>query len=306
MAQVIAVATGKGGCGKTTTSLALVYAAASMGRRVLIVDLDPMGGAVPALGLPRPRATIADVFAGKAKVGDAISTHPTLPISCLWGDRRLEDLGATREALARRQGRLKETLAQIPASIDDVVLDTQPDGPALEAPLQLADRVAVPALLDRLSMRGAVMTAALAESLGVLDKVMGIVLSNVPSGHDPALGRVPRLTRRREKLLVALTVEHPQLADTRVAFHSILWARDAWGEVLDGVSPRGEALDHARALFVELGGRERAPLVGWRILRRLATDPAFLPQGESHRHELGEHRVGASAAVTARGEWPGL
>lgn len=59
----------KGGVGKTTVTLGLAEAAAAIGLRVLVVDLDPQANATSGLAVWSAEATVDDVLAGRRAGG---------------------------------------------------------------------------------------------------------------------------------------------------------------------------------------------------------------------------------------------
>lgn len=76
-ARVLAVASGKGGVGKTTTALALAAIYADAGARVLVLDLDPQASASSWLAVEHPGGpSLVDVLAGEAQLDQLARPSP--------------------------------------------------------------------------------------------------------------------------------------------------------------------------------------------------------------------------------------
>jgi flagellar biosynthesis protein FlhG len=83
--RLIALASGKGGVGKTWLAITLSHALARAGRRVLLVDADlGLANVDVQLGL-RPGPGLADVLAGRLPVPEAARRHPDLGLDILTG-----------------------------------------------------------------------------------------------------------------------------------------------------------------------------------------------------------------------------
>ena len=156
MGRVIAVANQKGGVAKTTSVASLGVALSELGRRVLLVDLDPQACLTFSLGLDPESIDLSvhDVLLGRVSASVAIvatEDGPDLLPSTI-------DLAGAEAMLLPRTGReyvLRSALEEISRNYDDILLDCAPSlGVLTINALTAADEVLIPLQCETLSHRG--------------------------------------------------------------------------------------------------------------------------------------------------------
>ncbi len=126
--RIFCVANQKGGVGKTTTTVNLAAGLAQIGRRVLVVDLDPQGNATTGSGLDKRGLphSVYDVLLGNASVAEARQPAGKGGYHVLGANRELAGAEVELVDFERREKRLKDALHAVRADHDFVLIDCPP------------------------------------------------------------------------------------------------------------------------------------------------------------------------------------
>src|SRR5688572_15987217 len=123
-AEIVSVVNQKGGTGKTTTTMNLGCALSSLGKRVLLVDLDPQGNLSYSLGISDAERTMADVVSGQCSAKDAILQAEGVDI--IPGSPDMADIEVSLAGQEQREKFLKKSLSGLAAQYDYILIDSPP------------------------------------------------------------------------------------------------------------------------------------------------------------------------------------
>lgn len=128
MGKIIAICNQKGGTGKTTTAVNLSAALADLGKKVLLVDMDPQGNATSGVGINKNEiqnsayeVVLNKVQASQAICKTAISGLGLIPCNIHLTGAEIELVG-----VLSRENRLKKALSEIKDQYDFIFIDSPP------------------------------------------------------------------------------------------------------------------------------------------------------------------------------------
>ncbi len=154
--RIFAICNQKGGVGKTTTSINLATAMCAVGKRVLLVDLDPQGNASTGLGVKRSslQKSMYDVLFGEAEVQDVIQDTKVPGLSVAPSSIHLSGAEIELVTAERREHRLRDAL-RTPLPYDYIIMDCPPSLNLLTLnALVCTDSVVVPLQCEFYALEG--------------------------------------------------------------------------------------------------------------------------------------------------------
>jgi chromosome partitioning protein len=157
MGTIISVANQKGGVGKTTTSVNLSAAIAHLGKKVLLVDVDPQGNSTSGLGVDKETIeySVYDVLINGIDAKRA--TIPTVMEGLDIIPANIELVGAQVELVSKmaRESFLKKALGPIKGDYDYIFLDCPPSlGILTVNALTASDKILVPIQCEFYALEG--------------------------------------------------------------------------------------------------------------------------------------------------------
>jgi len=194
MGKIISLVNQKGGVGKTTTSINLSASLAVLGKKVLLIDLDPQGNTTTGVGINKGEIekSIYDVLIGECKVTEAMIKTKykklyVIPATINLAGLDAELLEKSRTENGFKKGeQLKNNLIDIKDSFDYIIIDCPPSlGVITTNALTASNSVIIPVQCEFFALEGITQllkTVMLAQkSLNPTLNIEGVLLTMLDS-----------------------------------------------------------------------------------------------------------------------------
>lgn len=155
MGKIIAVANQKGGVGKTTSAVSLAACLADLGKKTLLVDMDPQGNATSGLGITPRDKTSYEVIINRLPLKQAITATAQAGLALVPSDIRLAAAEVELVGQQQREFRLDTMLKPEAALYDFILIDCPPSLSLLTLnALSAAHSVLVPIQCEYYALEG--------------------------------------------------------------------------------------------------------------------------------------------------------
>ena len=258
-AKVLAVANQKGGVGKTTTSLSLGAALLRMGKKVLVLDLDPHACASIHLAFYPENSglTVYDIFQAKPEEWaelwkKVIHSGRGTSFDFAAGSIRLSELETDLKSRPGRGAVLTRALKVLQGEYDYIVMDCPPHvGVLLVNALVAADLVIIPIQTDFLALHG---LRLIFDTIRTLNRVLPapIKFRALPTMFDRRAGACRRVLNLLRKKL------GPKMFETVINLDTNFREASAGGKVIFEIDPNSRGAVEYSILAKEIVAHENA------------------------------------------------
>ncbi len=253
MARIVAIANQKGGVGKTTTAVNLSAALAELGKKVLMVDLDPQGNTTSGLGCSvNDRNSVYDAMMARARLRDCIQKTGVKKLKLIGSDIRLAGAEVELVGVPDREFYLKKLLGPERDEYDYIFIDCPPSLSLLTLnAMAAADSVLVPIQCEYYALEG---VSSLMSTIGRVKKTInphleieGILLTMLDGRTNLGLQVVDQVKKHFKKDVFA----------TSIPRNVRLGEAPSHGEPITVYDPRSSGAIAYQALAKEVAARNR-------------------------------------------------
>ena len=156
-AKIIAFANQKGGVGKSTSVVNIAASLGVLGKRVLVVDVDPQGNTTSGFGISKKTqtSTVYDVLIGRTSARDTTQSTPFENLSVLPANISLAGAEFELVMADNRESRLRDALSPLAEEYDYILIDCPPSlGILTINALVAADGLIIPMQCEYYSLEG--------------------------------------------------------------------------------------------------------------------------------------------------------
>ena len=157
MGTIIAIVNQKGGVAKTTTAINLSACLGKLGKRVLLVDLDPQGNATTGFGVAKRELelTTYEILMGDARPSEAVLRTKFDNVDLIPSTHNLAEAEIRLPLFENKTLRLRKALVQIKDDYDVVIIDCLPSlGVLALNGISAADSIIIPMQCEPYSLEG--------------------------------------------------------------------------------------------------------------------------------------------------------